>query len=252
MSHSPRRRIFPREHGSYAVLIASMAVGSLRMESHDILGLIAYVISISVLFVAQEPLKALMRRNPTQPQSYIAHLRQGTYLLIIGGIALCILCYVQPTCVWILPLAVIPVAGVLYTQIKRRSLFVRSLAGFALLTLAVPLAVLLGGAPIDAAISAWIEVLLFFLSAAIAVNLRLDASSVKSASLFFLIALSGLIIGATFELCSITSAIAFSLSTIRFLWVTRNIQQYHSFSLKQIGMQETAGAILLVALYSLA
>jgi hypothetical protein len=184
-----RPRLFPREHGAYAVLMASwlcgVAVG--RTVSVESMLMLAFAL---LLFIAQEPIKHLVRalaRNSPFDMHDVARTRVLLGASIMGFAVLAI---DTPRLFLITPVVFVLSLAAYATQRRRAPLFVQSIVGFTILTLAGPAAYLVSPhVSIGSAAILWFELLVFFWAASLLVNLKLAPQTRVACLIYYLCAL---------------------------------------------------------------
>jgi hypothetical protein len=215
------------------------------------------VLSLAVfaaLFVAQEPLKHIIR-GLKKSQPLDEHDVSRLFSLLLFGVSgYAVLSRSHEALLWILaPGGVTALLG-LWLNHRRASMFLQSLAGFAALTLAGPAIVLMGDASLDVqqisrAGSLWAELTLFFWASAMTVNIRIDPSSTRATSIGLGIFLVCSLVGLNLGFFSLASFVALTVVVLRFTLVMSQFERYRKLSLKKIGMIEAIAALKMVGLY---
>lgn len=251
-----RPRLFPREHGAYVVLLASWLVGVMSAQMLDAASVTLSLAVFLALFIAQEPLKHVLRglkRNEPLDDHDVSRLFS---LMLFGVSGFALLSRVHSTLLWtLLPGAACALSG-LWLNHRRASMFAQSLAGFAALTLAGPALLLIGSphsadANISQAAALWGELTLFFWASAMIVNVRIDIRSERSTRLVLGAFLLLAIILTSLNVFSYAALVSLGLLVARYVWVITDLDRYKRLSLKKIGIIETITAVVMVVLYAI-
>ncbi|HET6512131.1 MAG TPA: YwiC-like family protein [Candidatus Kapabacteria bacterium] len=247
------KRLFPREHGAYAVLVASWCCG-VALARDITIGSIAALFAGLALFIAQEPMKAMLRASRTKGAGTSAQtaIRQFALLVTLGVLLLSVLAIGSPRILATLPLAALIGYVNFFLYRRRAPLVLQSIAGFGLLSLLAPLVYLQHPeASVWKGAQIWIELALFFTAAALTVGVRLKASSRAYCLRYYAISLPLVAIAFALGCYSFAGMLALSLSAGRFIWISTNLSAYLNFSLKRIGIHETIVTVALVVIYFL-
>lgn len=247
-------RLFPREHGAYAVLLASWLVGLVVSDSIRATEIVLSIVAFLALFVAQEPLKHIIRGLKKSHPLAEHDVSRLFSLLLFGVSGFALLSRSHGALLWILVPGTVTALLGLWLYYRRASMYLQSLAGFAALTLAGPALVLMSDGSADShqisrAVELWLELTLFFWASAMIVNVRIDPSSARTTAILLGMFLLCSLIGLNLGFLSIASFVALVVVILRYMLARSYIERYKKLSLKRIGMIETIAALKMVGLY---
>lgn len=241
----------PREHGAYVVLGACWLFGIFSAES---VAPLESALSLGVTlagFTLAEPAR-LLARSLKLGQNASERGRWMVWIAALGAVALACgvpLLLLRPVVLWALPPALALLAGYLWLTSRRASMTDLSIVGFLGLSLTAPLARVAATDVWTPGVLAalWLFTALFFCASAWCVRVRLvghDGLALANAAHVALVALTTVLVAR--ELLPVIALIAIAPAVARFAWVALDTARYRQWTLKRIGLIETAIALVLV------